>query len=483
MGESLPLFRPEFNRSIQIEARSEKLTSDAGALLLREYDEKVGLTRGLRQRLGDPRDPSRVVHSLDELLRCQLYLAAQGWSDQDDATSLRDDPAFRAAVSSRRGTAPLAPGRPARVGAPAGLPSQPTLSRLLALLSTDDHRALLREALLDMAVHRLRAAGQLDKEHWLDIDSVAFRVHGHQDGAEYNGHFHSTCYHPLIACLGEEGDLVGVWLRHGRAHTAENAPDSIIEVVSALRRRGVKLAGVRLDAGFPSETLMAALEAAGVHYVARLRSNSALDRCAGGELHFLPRLNMPDGSAVPAERLTEVEYKAGSWSADRRVVCVVVQEPDELVARHFYLLTDRPTEDLDAATLLATYRRRGLAESCFGEWKTTVSPMLSSTNRQKSTYRGVEPSERTPARDAFACNDALLLLSALAYGLMHGLRVMAERATQRGWSLQRLREQLLKVAARLRRGGRRLTFVLPRAAARLQGLVWRQLDALGPLPA
>ena len=91
--------------------------------------------------------------------------------------------------------------------------------------------------------------------------------------------------------------------------------------------------------------------------------------------------------------------------------------------------------------------------------------------------------ERTPARDAFACNDALLLLSALAYGLMHGLRVMAERATQRGWSLQRLREQLLKVAARLRRGGRRLTFVLPRAAARLQGLVWRQLDALGPLPA
>ena len=69
MGESLPLFRPEFNRSIQIEARSEKLTSDAGALLLREYDEKVGLTRGLRRRLGDPRDPSRVVHSLEELLR------------------------------------------------------------------------------------------------------------------------------------------------------------------------------------------------------------------------------------------------------------------------------------------------------------------------------------------------------------------------------------------------------------------------------
>jgi len=473
VGETLSLFSPQFNRSIQIEVRPEQISSDAGGLVLREVDERLGITPWLTRRLRDPRSSSSVLHPLRELLRTVLLLYGQGWRDQDDATQLCDDPVLRVAVSDRRGVRPLE----AEFGQPEGLASQPTLSRLVKLLSTRRNRSVLQRGLEETAVRRLRATGGLGEPVWLDVDSIGRAVHGHQAGAEYNGHYHATCFHPLVAVLGEQGDIVGAWLRHGRAHTAEGAAAWMVGVVRRLRRRGLRIAGVRLDAGFPGPELLDALEAAHIPYVARLRGNSRLDRLAG-EYNLLPWLN-PD---TPAERFVEYRYAAKSWSKERRVVTVVVQDLDELVARHFHLIAGGRAEELPPEELLATYRQRGTAEGRFGEWLSTVTPMLSSTTRRKSTYRGAEPAKRTKPRDPFACNEVLLLLSALAYNLVHAVRVLLERATGRGWGLMRVRERALKVAARLVRGGRRLTFVLPRSAARVHQLLWAELAALPPPP-
>ncbi len=475
MGETLALFAPEFNRAVRIEARSERISSDAGALLLREVDHRFGLTAGLAATITDPRDPESVTHPLVELLRTSLLASAQGWRDQDDVTALRHDPVFRVAVSRRRGTSPLE----AQPGQPDGLASQSTLSRMVRMLSAPANRAALQDALATLAAQRLRAAGLLEQEHWLDVDSIAREVHGHQDGAEYNGHYHCTCYHPLVAVLGEVGDLVGAWLRPGRAHAAKDADERIPELVERLLARGVKLAGVRLDAGFPSGALLDTLEERDIPYVARLRANSALDRLVG-EVHLLPRLNSIDGGEPETVRFVERTYKAGKWKKARRVVCVIIQDEGELFARRFYLITSYGQDERDAATLLADYRQRGTGESRFGEWMSTVPPSLASTNRTKSHYRGQEPQKRTEPRDAFACNEAQLLLSALAYGLIHVVRGLAQRATRRGWSLQRTAERLLKVAARLVRSGRRLTFVLSRSAAELHALVWAELAAIPP---
>lgn len=470
MGESLPLFVPQFNRSIRIEARSEQISSDAGALALREIDERLGLTRWLAALLDDPRNPDDVTHPLVELLRTLLLLYGQGWRDQDDATALRDDPVFRVAVSERRGTRPL----DSEDDQPDGLASQPSLSRFVALLSTPANREVLQAGLEELAVRRLCAAGELHEPVWLDVDSIGMDVHGHQAGAEYNGHYHATCFHPLIAVLGEQGDIVGAWLRHGRAHTAEGADDWIVALVARLRRRGLCIAGVRMDAGYPSEHLLAALEQAGIAYMARLRGNKRLDRLAG-EHNLLPWLT-PDATA---ERFIEYRYAARSWSRERRVVTVVVQDLTELVARHFHLVAGGAAEALEPERLLAKYRQRGTAEGRFGEWLSTVTPTLSSTMRRKSTYRGIEPKRRTASRDSFACNEVLLLLSALAYGLVHALRSLLEKSTGRGWSLMRVRERVLKVAARLLLGGRRLTFVLPRNADAVR-ILWTELQAMPP---
>jgi hypothetical protein len=473
LSESLFPLQPKFNRSIRIESRADRLSSDSGVLLQREADEMVGVSRWLSAHLEDPRDPSMVVYPQQELLRQMQYQQGQGWVDQDDATALRDDPVFRVAVSSCRGTSPLE----SQPGRPDGLASQPTLSREVETLSTVRNRFVLRQGLRRTAARNLRASGRIGQEHWLDIDGVGLEVHGHQAGAEYSGYFRNTCMHPLLALLGEAGDIVGAWLRPGRAHAAAGAGSAVVETVRGLRRQNVRLKGVRMDAGIPSGKLLATLEKERVPFVARVRRNSALQRLAG-EHNLMPWLNAPRSDEVPQERFIEFDYKAGSWERPYRVICVVVQEPGELFARSFFLVTSYSADEMDAQTVLNCYRQRGTAEGRFGEWKTTIQPMLSSTNRPKKHYRGEAPKKQTPGRDAFACNEALLLLSALAYGLVHVIRCCVERVTQRGWSLQRVRERLLKVAARLVRGSRRLTFVLPRSAAELQAAVWGQLHAI-----
>lgn len=124
------LFRLDFNRSIKIEARRQRLTGDAGALLLRELMGQLGIEEWLAGRLDDPRDQDVVTHAWVELLRTTVLLQSQGWRDLDDAHLLRDDPVLRLSVSERGGDAPL---RSVADDAliPDGLASQPPLSRLV----------------------------------------------------------------------------------------------------------------------------------------------------------------------------------------------------------------------------------------------------------------------------------------------------------------------------------------------------------------
>jgi hypothetical protein len=117
------LFSLECNRSVSIEARPERLTADAGALLLRELSDRLGLAGLVKRHLNDTRAEDRVRHPFLELIRTRLLSLAQGWSDQNDVELLRHDPVLRLAVSQRRGDRPL---RCSRGNEPDGLCSQPT---------------------------------------------------------------------------------------------------------------------------------------------------------------------------------------------------------------------------------------------------------------------------------------------------------------------------------------------------------------------
>jgi DDE family transposase len=458
MGESLPMFVPSFNRSLHIEARPDRLSADGGALLVRELLEQSGIIDHLTAKITDPRAQDQIDYTLAELLRTVVVMYGQGWRDQDDADALRLDPALRLAIADATGTITISDGH--------HLASQPTLSRLLTLLAEPANRRVLQTAIAEMAARRVRAMnrGHRLREVTLDVDGLPIEVHGNQPQAAYNGHYHQQMYHPIVASIAETGDMLDARLRAGNAHTAEGALNFILDLVARVEGTLCRVALVRIDAGFPEEKLLAGLEANRTPYVARIKNNKVLDRLAA------PHLARPVGRppAEPRMWFHEKTYAAGAWSRERRVVLVVLERPGELLLDHFWLLTNITVEMLSGEDLLALYRERGKAEGHMGELMDVLKPALSSSSRARWP-------ETT---DAFARNEALLLLHLLSYEVLHSGRCVMEKITRTGWSLRRFRERVLKVGARVVLHARRATLVISETAAPY----WRQFfQGLGGL--
>jgi hypothetical protein len=488
MAQGPTPFRVEFNGSLHIEGRPERLTSEAGAVVLREVMGRVGIVEWLCEQLVDPRKPELITHPLSELVRTSLLLLGQGWRDQDDADALRDDAALRLAVSDRRGTGPLETRERGAKGEllarnpalPDGLASQPTLSRLIGILSTTDHRAVLRRALLEAAAQRVRAGRDGHRPRYLtiDVDSLPIEVHGEQPGSEYNGHYHCRIYHPLIASVGETGDLLDVVLREGTAHTAAGGIDFVLQLLDNAERELCQVAALRIDAGFPEENILRALEDRRTPYVARVKNNAVLDRMAE------PFLKRPVGRP-PKEPRTwfhELTYQAKSWSRPRRVVLVTLERPGQLFLDHFWLITNWSAEQMDGSALLEMYRGRGTAEGHMGELMDVLRPALSSSARPKNHYRDHKLTPPARSVDAFARNEVILLLNALAYNIAHAGRVLMESATGEGWSLRRFRERVLRVAARVVVHGRRATLILGESSTKLWNALWSKLALFRAIP-
>lgn len=472
MGEEQgTLFSPEYNQSIRVESRPEKLTLDAGALLMREVMERLGYSELIARHLTDSRVPGRVTHPQLELMRTALLLLAQGWSGQSDVGLLEADPAFRMAVSSRRGQRPL---REAGGREPEGLCSQPTLSRLHQDLGTRRNRVGLCSLLLEGAERRMRlpAAGKL-REITLDLDSVPYKVHGHQPGSAPNGHYGMRCYHPLIL-RSEQGDYLNAKLRPGNVHTADGGLEFALPILR--RARGwAERVWLRIDAGFPEGGLLDRVEEEGVRYVARLNGNAVLKRMATPYVTEPP----PEGQV----RTHELVYRAAKWKRPRRVVLVVLERTKaqgELFLDHFFLLTNASAAEVPAEALLERYRKRGTAEKDFGEWKQALDVSLSSSPRPKGHYRGNEVRTRYTEPDSFAANEARLLLSLVAANLMHAATTLLERGETARPSRERFRQLVLKTAARVVLNARRVTFVIESSRASLWRRCVRELNRLYP---
>jgi len=488
MGERISQSSFDFNRSVRVEVRPQRVTSDAGALVIRETMHKLKIDRWLSNRLVDFRREDLITHPLSELLRTKLILLCQGWRDNDDADVLRQDAVLRLAVSDRLGDAALFPGPEAphtprckNPPQPEGLSSQPTLSRFVDAVAAPENLPVLRDSLVEVAARRIRSVngGRRVVNLVVDIDSLPNPVHGHQPGSMYNGHYHDRIYHPLIATAGAQGDLLGGELRHGNVHTAAGAEEFILRMLDQAEAKICVKAQVRMDAGFPSESLLAALERRPTRYTCRIRKNAVLNEMAA------PYLKRPAGRPPRQPRMWfhELQYQAKEWSRSRRVVLVVQEKPGELFLHHFWLVTNWPVDKFDGPALLEHYRRRGCAESHMGELMSVLEPALSSSPRAKTHYRGRAPRARAVPVDSFANNEALLLLNMLAYNLVHVVRCTLAQATQQGWSLRRVREQVLKAGGRLLLSGRRVTLVLAGSASRYWSQLLAWLQRLHPVDA
>ena len=165
-------------------------------------------------------------------------------------------------------------------------------------------------------------------------------------------------------------------------------------------------------------------------------------------------------------------------NATPAVILVVTERDSDLLLDCFFLVTSLSWTMLLRHQTLVHYRERGKAEGHMGELKDVLAPALSSTNRAKSHPRGKTLKSRTPAINAFACNEVRLLITCLAYQVMHIARRAMAKPTGTSWGLRRLRERVLRPGARMVISGRRMTLALSSAAAPFWAMLWPRLMAL-----
>ena len=97
-------------------------------------------------------------------------------------------------------------------------------------------------------------------------------------------------------------------LREGTAHTAAGGVDFLLPLLDSVERELCQVAAVRIDAAFPEEKILRALEDRRTPYVARVKNNAVLNRMAE------PFLKRPVGRPPHEPRIWfyEHDYQAGS---------------------------------------------------------------------------------------------------------------------------------------------------------------------------
>ena len=460
MGEGTkPLFEPSFNRAVKVRGGQERLTSDAGTLLLREADHRLDLTPSLATKLSDRRDKDRTRYQLVELLRERLYAMAQGYDAQDDVDELAHDPAMRLATWDR----------PGERAAEERAASQPTQSRLLTALGNDKTNIeVLRETLAEWSGRHLRATGNdhTARQITIDVDSFPIQAYGKQPGVKYNGYYHEEVFHPLVASYTVGGDYDGFQsglrlgqgfihavLRAGNVHTASGAKRFFLETVRKAKQLGY-VAELRIDAGFADGRHLDFLTDENIQFLARLKSNARLQDLAA------PHLKRPVGRPPKNGREVLVElgmYQAESWRHAQRVILVIVDDPDPKTGQlflepdYFFLVTSYTAEERPAEERLERYRQRGTFEDRLGEFRQWIGPKLSSQE--------------------FAWNETTLLLALLAFNLTNMLRCEMEDGAGACWDLGRFQKSVLKAGGRIVKKAHRVIVDLAAAVVPL----WQQL--------
>jgi hypothetical protein len=405
-------------KAVVADFQGGRLTTDAGALSLREVADNIGLFDALNAAIPDPRNPVFVIHDRRAMLAQRVTAIALGYEDLNDHQDLRADPVLQVAA-----------GKPPELELP--LASPPTPCRLENRV---DRKALVKiaEALVDQFL----AAHPKPPEHLtLDFDATDDLVHGEQEGRFFHGYYDHHCFLPLYAFCGDE--LLAAYLRPGNIDAAKHARAVLKLLVDTLRaaRPGVKVT-VRGDSGFCRWRLMRWCDSRGIGYVLGLAKNPALERAARDEIARAGRQFQRTGR--PQRIFGSFSYAASTWDRARRAI--VKAEHGAQGANPRFVVANVPGDPQELYE--DVYCQRGEMENRIEE-------------RQLDLF-----ADRTGCH-RFLADQFRLSLSSAAYVLVQALRRTAPAGTE--WARAQvgtIRLKLFKVAARVVVTARRVVFHL-----------------------
>jgi hypothetical protein len=401
------------HRAIRADFSGGQITSDAGLLPLRAFDERHHLTRDWATLLGDPRREESVRHDALALLRQRIYQIVAGYEDANDADRLRHDPALQIVADQK-------------LGEPLG--SQPTLSRWENAPSA---RSLvhLNDALLDQFIRLCGRQVRRRGEILLDIDSTDDPTHGQQQFSFFNGAYDQHMYHPMLIFERHTGCLLSVRLRPGNASSHARIVPMLLRLVPRLERAfpGVPIK-LRGDAGFALPLLYDFCEFFGIQYALGIPANGVFQRRAEPLQKKLKRRYRR--TELPQRSFSSFGHRARSWSRQRHI-CYKA-EHTAVGTNLRFLITNVAGR---ASEIFAFYNDRGECENRIEEFKNGFRADRLSCHR-------------------FLANAFRLLLHAFAYNLVNLFRLLQLPQAWRSIQIETLRARLFKIGARVRQTAR-----------------------------
>ena len=316
------------------------MTSNAGALLLRETDRAIGLSRQAAAYFTDGRRQDRIEHSVETLVGQRIHGLALGHEDLKDHDELRHDPVLgllSGKLEARRSDCAVLAGKS-------------TLNRLEHTPKTDDDRyrklSVDESAMKELFVGLKRHATP-PQRIILDLDATDDPIHGEQEGRFFHGYYKCYCYLPLYIFCGR--DLLLAKLRPANIDASAGAKEEIAWIVAQIRENwpGVEI-WLRADSGFCREELMAWCEAHGVHYVFGLARNPRLEALIADELAEAEAKSKESGK--PERLFKELRYQTlKTWTRERRVVAKAEHLPKGKNPR--FIVTSLTSETVEAQEL------------------------------------------------------------------------------------------------------------------------------------
>lgn len=392
------------------------ITSDAGMLLLRQTDRRLGLIDAVADVIPDHRrDLDRCQHTIADLLRQRVFGIACGYEDLNDHNRLRRDVGVTSALGRNVAGASAA-----------------TFSRFERHWSQDTAWAV--SALL--VEQFIASFDDVPQELILDFDATDDAVHGQQTGRGFHGYYGHYCFLPLYVFCGEH--LLVSYLRPSLIDGAKHAGAILKLLVGRLRQSWPHVRIVFWgDSGFCRRKILRWCEHNDVDYIVGLARNKRLEQMATPAM--ARAVAAFDATQTKQRHFVDLEYAAGSWKATRRVIakCEVTSQG----TNPRFVVTNSPGHGRLLYDTL--YCARGEME-----------------NRIKECQLGLF-ADRTSSTLWWA-NQCRLLLSSLAYVLLHAVRRIGLAGTDMAKAqVSTIRNRLLKIGAIVIRNTRRIRYLLP----------------------
>jgi hypothetical protein len=329
-------------RPVEIQASHAPLTSDAGLLPARQFDERIRLTRQFADALRDDRDPSLIRQPLSSMVRQRIYGILADYEDQNDHDTLRSDPVFKL-IADRLPDDP-------------DLASQPTLSRFENAVSIADLWRL-RDVLVDLF---LQSFDEPPRHLTLDIDAFDDPAHGQQQLTMFHGYYEQYQYLPIVITCAENDMVLPVGLRHGTCHASLGADNDLRYLMGRLRAAwpDVRI-HVRGDSGLGVPRMYDACQGLGIDYTFGIGMNSRLREASDDLLKRAQEQHERTGQ--PQRLFALVAYQAESWPAAQPVV--IKAEAHAQGTNRRAVVTNRPGCRVLPHAVYDAYAMRGESEN------------------------------------------------------------------------------------------------------------------------